>query len=105
MALATVPLRAAAPRSRRAAARAPAARFEVASGEPKRLGNGMSEGLALSAAALGASFTSREDVAVTRSEEAGRTTVTIKVRPGAWSLVEPLAGGGLVAKAATAALL
>lgn len=50
-----------------------------------RTGSATSEGLAISGAVLAlngslANFSVREDVAVSRTEENGRTTVTIKVR-------------------------
>ena len=85
------PARAARRAPRSAARRAVPARAGsveiVRDDEPRRVSgdSAVSEGLAISGAVMAlnggvGSFTVREDVNVTRSEEGGRTTVTIKVR-------------------------
>jgi hypothetical protein len=92
----STPLRARPARAARRAPRASARRTQsaragsveiVRDDEPSRLSgdSAVSEGLSISGAVLAlnggvGSFTVRDDVNVTRSEEGGRTTVTIKAR-------------------------
>ena len=92
----STPLRARPARAARRAPRASARRAQparagsveiVRDDEPRRLSgdSALSEGLSISGAVMAlnggvGSFTVRDDVNVTRSEEGGRTTVTIKAR-------------------------
>ncbi len=81
----------AAPRSARSARAAADGAVEIVRDDESRAlsapKSAVSEGLAISGAVMAlngglGSFTVREDVAVSRSDENGRTTVTIKARGG-----------------------